>query len=494
MTTKKSAIIIGAGVGGIATAVYLSRKGYSVDLFEKNSAAGGRCGQLIHQGHRFDLGATMMLMPGIYNEVFGELGIRLEEGVDIFPLKNLYTIHFDDGSKLEFTSDRERMKQQLEKIEKGSFERSEKYVAEGYRIFRLGMDKLIARNFYNLFQMVNLRNAGLLMKLKVFTTNWKYARKFFRHNHLMMAYTFQNIYVGQSPFNSPALFAMVPAAELTEGSFSVRGGMFGIISKLKSAAEAEGVRFHFNSQVKEIKIENKRAAGILLEEGSYREADIIIANADLPYVYRKILPDKGKSRHLDRLEYSCSAVCLHWGLDKVYPQLDHHNVFLSDGFKEGLDRIFKDKTMGDCPSFYVHAPVRNDPEAAPAGFDTLSFVVGTGHVDKKKKQDWEEIRRRAHDYIVRRLTESGLEDIEKHIRFELAYTPENWESACNISRGSVFGSLGHNILQMGYFRPHNRHDKYHNLYFAGGSTHPGNGIPNILMSAKLVTERILSGK
>jgi phytoene dehydrogenase-like protein len=150
--------------------------------------------------------------------------------------------------------------------------------------------------------------------------------------------------------------------------------------------------------------------------------------------------------------------------------------------------------MGENPSFYVNSPVRTDPDAAPAGYDTLSFVVGAGHVDRSKKQDWDAIKKRAHNYIVGRLRKAGLDDIEKHIRFELAYTPENWESACNVSRGSVFGSLSHNILQMGYFRPHNRHDKYHNLYFVGGSTHPGNGIPNILMSAKLVTERIISGK
>ena len=367
MTDNKSAVIIGAGIGGITTAVYLARNGYSVDLYEKNSAPGGRCGQLIREGHRFDLGATMLLMPGIYHEVFGELGIKLEEGADIFPLNNLYTIHFDDGNKLEFTTDRDRMKQQLEKIETGSFERSEKYVAEGYKIFRLGMDKLIGRNFYNLFQLVNFKNTGLLMKLKVFTSNWRYAKKFFSHQHLMMAYTFQNIYVGQSPFDSPALFSMVPAAELTEGSYYVKGGMFGIIRKVFSAAETSGVRFHFNTPVTEIKIADNIAEGILLEDGSYKKADIVIANADLPYVYRQLLPDKRKSRHLDRLKYSCSAVCLHWGLDKVYPQLDHHNVFLSDGFKDGLERIFKDKTMGDRPSFYVHSPVRTDPDAAPEG-------------------------------------------------------------------------------------------------------------------------------
>jgi phytoene desaturase len=494
MTDNKSAVIIGAGIGGITTAVYLARNGYTVDLYEKNSAPGGRCGQIQHEGHRFDIGATMLLMPEIYHEVFGELGIKLEEGADIFPLKNLYTIHFDDGNKLEFTTDRDRMKQQVEQIETGSFERSEKYVAEGYKIFRLGMDKLIGRNFYNLFQLVNFRNIGLLIKLKVFTSNWRYAKKFFSHQHLMMAYTFQNIYVGQSPFNSPALFSMVPAAELTEGSYFVKGGMFGIIQKVFSAAETSGVRFHFNTPVTEIKIADKMAEGILLEDGSFKKADVVIANADLPYVYRKLLPDIRKSLHLGRLRYSCSAVCLHWGLDKVYPQLDHHNVFLSDGFKDGLTRIFKDKTMGDRPSFYVHSPVRTDPAAAPEGQDTFSFVVGTGHVDKKKKQDWAAIKQKAHEYVVKRLKVAGLEDIEEHIKFELAYTPENWESACNVSRGSVFGSLGHNILQMGYFRPHNRHDKYHNMYFVGGSTHPGNGIPNILMSAKLVSERIMSGK
>ena len=494
MPDIKKAAIIGAGIGGITTAVYLARHGYAVDIYEKNSSAGGRCGQFIRDGHRFDLGATMLLMPEIYKEVFGSLGIRIEEGIDIFPLKNLYTIYFDDGSKLEFTTDRERMKQQVEEIEPGSFEKSEKYVSDGYRIFRLGMDKLIGRNFYHLFQLVNFRNIGLLMKLKVFISNWKYAGKFFMHPHLIMAYTFQNIYVGQSPFNSPALFSMVPAAELTEGSFIVKGGMYGIVQRLLSAAEAYGVKFHFNTSITEIRIRENKAEGVVLENGKFENADIVIANADLPYVYRELLHNKRKSRHIDRLKYSCSAVCLHWGLDKTYPQLDHHNVFLSDGFKDGLDRIFNDKTIGDRPSFYVHAPVRKDPDAASHGQDTLSFIVATGHLDKNKNQDWAAIRQKAHDYVIERLKKAGLEDVEQHIKFELAYTPESWESACNVSRGSVFGSLGHNILQMGYFRPHNRHDKYHNLYFVGGSTHPGNGIPNILMSAKLVTERIISGK
>jgi phytoene desaturase len=139
----------------------------------------------------------------------------------------------------------------------------------------------------------------------------------------------------------------------------------------------------------------------------------------------------------------------------------------------------------------VHAPARTDPTAAPPGHDTLSVIVAAGHLDRKLRQDWEEIRARTRAAVIKRLKVLGLEDFDDHIKFEICYSPEDWEKACNISRGSVFGSLGHNIFQMGYFRPHNRHDKYKNLYFVGGSTHPGNGIPNVLISAKLVSERIL---
>jgi phytoene desaturase len=383
------------------------------------------------------------------------------------------------------------MKAQLEKIEPGSYAKSQKYVTDGYEIFQIGMNKLIGRNFDNIFQFVNFRNVGMLIKLKTYISNWRYVKKFFQDSHLRMAYTFQNIYVGQSPFDSPALFSMVPAAELVEGSFFPKGGMYTVVEKLLSEAHSSGVRFHFNKPVKQIKVTGKKAESIILEDGIQINADIIVANADLPYVYRKLLPDKALSRRLDRKKYSCSAICFHWGLDKVYPQLGHHSVFLSDGFREGLDRIFTDKSIGDHPSFYVHAPGRTDPSAAPLNQDTLSFIVGAGHIDKKKNQDWDDLKKKTRLAVIKRLKQAGMEDIEEHIKFEISYTPENWENACNISRGSVFGSLAHNLTQMGYFRPHNQHSRYKNLFFVGGSTHPGNGIPNVLLSAKLTAERIL---
>lgn len=492
MTEKKSAAIIGAGIGGIATAIYLAKNGYSVALFEKNPTPGGRCGQLIRDGHRFDLGATMLMMPAIYREIFESLGIPLFEKNKINPLENLYKIYFDNNDTFTFTTDKEKMRIQHEKIETGSFAKSQKYIADGYEIFQIGMNKLIGRNFDNIFQFVNFKNVGMLIKLKTYISNWRYVKKFFHNAHLRMAYTFQNIYVGQSPFDSPALFSMVPAAELTEGSFFPEGGMYTIVENLLSEAHSSGVQFHYNKPVKKIRVTGKKAESIILEDGSEIKADIIVANADLPYIYRKLLPDPWKSRRLDRMKYSCSAISYHWGLDKVYPQLGHHSVFLSDEFREGLDRIFKDKSISDHPSFYIHAPVRTDPTAAPPDHDTLSFIVGAGHVDMKKKQDWDNQKKKTRTAVIQRLKQLGLEDIEEHIKFEICLTPENWESACNISRGSVFGSLAHNLLQMGYFRPHNRHSRYKNLFFVGGSTHPGNGIPNVLLSAKLTAEKILN--
>jgi phytoene desaturase len=492
MKGKQSAVIIGAGIGGITTALYLAKNGYNVSVYEKNSTPGGRCGRLIRDGHRFDLGATMLLMPGIYRDVFQSLDIPLFENNDINPLDDLYKIYFDNNEVITFSTDKELMKSQLEKIEPGSFEKSQKYVSAGYEIFQIGMNKLIGRNFDNIFQFANFRNVGMLIKLKTYISNYRYVKKFFRNTHLRMAYTFQNIYVGQSPFNSPALFSMVPAAELTEGSFFPEGGMFSIVEKLLSAAKSSGVQFIYNRAVNKIIVNGKMADSIILEDGSEIKADIIVANADLPYVYRKLLPAKGRSRRLDRMKYSCSAICYHWGLDKVYPQLGHHSVFLSDGFRDGLDKIFIDKSISDQPSFYVHAPTRTDLSAAPENQDTLSFIVGAGHVDKMKKQDWEKLKKSTRAALILRLKQVGLDDIEEHIKFEICYTPENWESTCNISRGSVFGSLAHNIFQMGYFRPHNQHSRYKNLYFVGSSTHPGNGIPNVLLSAKLTAERILN--
>ena len=251
------------------------------------------------------------------------------------------------------------------------------------------------------------------------------------------------------------------------------------------------MKFHYKSAVSKIIVNGKKTEGIQLETGELISADLVIANADLPYVYDALLPDRKASNALKRKEYSCSAIVFHWGLDKLYPQLEHHSIFLNEPYKEGMDAIFDDKSVSKNPSFYVHAPVRTDKTAAPDNHETLSVIVPVGHIDPKHEQDWKKLKHRTREAVISRLKQAGMTDIENHIKFELTFTPKTFESYCNVTNGSVFGSLSHTLLQMGYFRPHNQHLKYKNLYFVGGSTQPGNGIPLVLLGAKLTSERIM---
>lgn len=491
MTDNQSVAIIGAGIGGLASAVYLADSGYRVTIYEKNSFAGGRCSRFVRDGHRFDLGATIFLMPEVYRDIFRTLGLNLDEEFEFRPLTTLYNLYFDDGSVFDFTTDPAKMEAQMEAIEPGSYGRMQKYIAKGNTFLELGMSKLLGRNFYRLFDFITLKNVGLLVKLKAHLRHYPYARRFFANEHLRMAFTFQNIYVGQSPFKAPALFAMLPAAELVQGSMCPRGGMAAIPEKLLALAEEKGVRIEYDRPVSKIITENRKVTGLKFDDGSEIRADIIIANADLPYVYANLLPDSLMARKLRRMNYSCSALTFHWALDKVYPGLAQHNVFLCDAFKECLDAIFSDEIISPEPCFYLHSPIRSDETAAPEGGDSLSVLVPVGRVDPAKKQDWDRISTMARAAVIDRLKKAGFEDIEEHIRFELSHTPASWENVFNVSRGATFGSLSHSIFQMGYFRPHNRHRRYRNLYFAGGSTHPGNGVPLVLLSARLTTERIV---
>ena len=490
---QKTAIIIGAGIGGISTAILLSKAGYQVDVFEKNSYPGGRCGQIIRDGHRFDIGATILMMPSIYRNVFESLGLNFDECFELKPLNTVYKVYFKNGENLAFSTDNELMKTQLEAIEPGSYNSFRKYISSGYEFFRLAMRDLLGRNFYHFFQFINFKNVGFLFKLKAYLKHRTYIRRFFRSERLKQAFTFQNIYVGQSPLEAPALFAMLPAAELTEGALFPIGGMYSITEKLISTAKEAGVNFHFGKAVTQIITSSRKADGILFSDGSTAQSDIIIANADLPYVYRDLLPDKKASHRIDRKKFASSALVFHWGLSKVYPQLGHHSVFLSEDFKGSLDIIFKEFSLSEKPSFYVHSPVRTDSSAAPAGGDSLSVIVPMGHLNSAKPQNWNQLIKTTRDAVISRLKEIGMEDVEENMKFEICYPPSTWESIFNVSRGSVFGSLKHSIMQMGYFRPHNRHGKYRNLYFVGGSTHPGNGVPLVLLSAKLTSERILKG-
>jgi phytoene desaturase len=216
---------------------------------------------------------------------------------------------------------------------------------------------------------------------------------------------------------------------------------------------------------------------------------VVLANADLPYVYQNLLPQDGMVKTLARKRFSCSVISFFWGLDKVYEALGPHTLFLADDYRENFESIIQDLSLPANPSLYIHAPARLDPAMAPPGGDTLTAIVPVGHMSENGEQDWGVLRDEARKHVFRRLRTLGISDIEAHIKFEVTYTPLSWAERYNLMKGSTHG-LSHTLTQMAYFRPSNRHGRYQNLYFVGASTHPGTGVPTAMVSGRLVAGRI----
>ncbi len=488
---KPTAIVIGAGIGGIATAARLAKNGYEVTVLEKESTPGGRCNQIIRDGHRFDIGPTLFLMPEIWEETFAALGEKMSDHLELIRIDPTYKVHLDDGLQLELTSNLGEMKTQLEKVEKSAFTGFLNYIAEGNKHYKMSVEKFVGRNFYNIFEYFSLGNLPLLFQLKALKKHYANTSRFFKDERLKAAFTFQNMYLGLSPYDAPATYSLLQYTELAEGVWYPKGGMYAGIQALVNIAEKLGVKFIYSTPVKKMKEEKGKIKTVITEDSREFTADIFVGNADLPYIYKELLPANKEARKLENKLYTCSTIMFYWGLDKEYRQIGHHNVFLGGDYQASFDQIFNDHTLPEVPSFYVHAPARTDKTAAPNGQETLYVLVPVGHLDARSKQDWEALVKRARETVFTRLAqEMGADDLREHIKFEIMYQPKTWKERFNLEKGAAFG-LSHNFWQVGYLRPQNRHKQYKNLYFAGASTHPGTGLQIVLLSARLTTERIL---
>nr|NQU89442.1 phytoene desaturase [Bacteroidota bacterium] len=449
----KNVIVIGAGIGGITTAIHLSRKGLNVKIVEKNSWPGGRCSNFVKDGHRFDVGATLLLMTGIYEKTWESFGKNLYKELDLIRMDPIYSIKFHGDKQILFSSDLTKMQQQLEAVETGSYEKFLKYMHESFHTYKLSMKHIIDRNYNHALEFFNLKNLLLLFKLKAFNNHYSHTAKYFKSEFLRVVFTFQNIYVGQNPFKSSAIFAMLPFLELTDGVWFPRGGMSEIVENLISIANGSGVVFEYDKPVHKIIIDGKKATGVQFENGEIEKADLVIANADVPYVYDYLLPDRAAARKIKKLDYTCSAFIFHFAMDKAYPLFEQHNVFVSSDYRENIEAVFKQNKIPTDISFYVHAPSRMDVSAAPENQDSISIIVPVGRYKEGDNQDWNSLKKMARASVIERLKAEGVNDFEEHIKFEICYNPKTWESLFNISYGSVFGSLSHKLMQMGYMRP-----------------------------------------
>jgi phytoene desaturase len=488
---QKSVIIIGAGIAGLTAATHLAKRGLRVTVIEKNARSGGRCNRISREGHHFDTGPTLLVMPLLYEAEFAALGTSLRGMLDLQRVDPTYHLVFDDGSQLALTSDMISLQEQLEGIEAGSFQGLLRYLDEGHRHYSLGVEKLVNPDFRRASQFFTLENLPLLYQVKPLVNHYRHMAAYFDDPRLKAAFTFQDVYMGLSPFEAPATFSMMPYTELAHGVWYPRGGMYSIVEALEALARQAGVEFVFDAPVEQIMVNGQRACGVQVG-GERLDADAVLANADLPYVYQRLLPQDGEAKRLARKRYSCSVISFFWGVDRIYPQLGAHTLFLAQDYRANFTSIIRDLDLPDNPSLYIHAPARLDAAMAPDGEDTLIAIVPVGHLDEDGGQDWAALSDRAREYVFRRLASLGIHDLEAHLKFEIYFTPLSWRKRYNLAKGSTHG-LCHNLTQLGYFRPDLQHRRYRNLYFTGASTRPGTGLPTAMISGRQAAERILDG-
>jgi len=486
---NKTVIVIGAGIAGITAAIHLAKRGLQVTVIEKNARPGGRCDRISREGHHFDTGPTLLVMPLLYKSEFAALGTSLHEMLDLQRVDPTYHLVFDDGSGLALTSDMKSLGEQLEVFEQGSFQGLLRYMDEGHRHYHMATEKLVYPDFRKASDFFKLEHLPLLRQVKPLAKHYANMSHYFDDPRLKAAFTFQDVYMGLSPFEAPATFSMMPYTELAHGVWYPKGGMYQVVEALMSLAREAGVEFIFNTTVEQIGLNGKSARGLIVD-GKLLKADAVLANADLPYVYQHLLPQDGQAGKLARKRYSCSVISFFWGVDRPYESLPPHTLFLADDYRENFDSIIRDLSLPANPSLYIHAPARLDPSMAPSGEDTLTAIVPVGHMSENGEQDWGAIRDQAREHVFRRLRTLGIHDLEEHIKFEMNFTPLSWRKRYNLVKGSTHG-LCHNLTQLGYFRPDNRHSHYHNLYFTGASTRPGTGLPTAMVSGHQSAQRIL---
>lgn len=487
---SKTVIVIGAGIGGICAAIHLAKRGFHVTVLEKNTHPGGRCDHFTREGHCFDTGPTLLVMRLLYEQEFASLGASLFDVMDLQRVDPTYHLVFDDGKQLALTSDLKSMQEQLDSFEPDAFSGFLHYLLEGQRHYEIGIQKLVNRDFRRAIDFFTPFNLPLLYQVKPFFNHYHNMASYFDDPRLKAAFTFQDMYMGLSPFQAPATFSLMPYTELAHGVWYPKGGMYSFVDALMALAQQAGVEFVYQTTVERIMVNHNRAQGVQLAGGQQMSADIVLANADLPYVYENLLPPDGMVKALSRKRFSCSVISFFWGVDKPYPNLNPHTLFLSDDYRGNFESIINHLALPANPCVYVHAPARLDPSMAPAGQDTLIGIVPVGHMSEDGEQDWGAIRDQARAEIFRRLASIGAADLPEHIKFETSFTPLSWKKRYNLVKGSTHG-LCHNLTQLAYFRPSNHHSRYHNLYFVGASTHPGTGLPTAMISGRLVAQRIL---
>lgn len=484
----RRALVVGAGLGGLASAVRLAHEGWDVTVLERHATPGGRCGVWESEGFRFDMGPTLLLMLPHLERLFADTGRRLEDYLTLVQLDPNYRVHYADGSTLEVTSRLNQMLANAERIEPGVSGRFLGFLSRAGELFRLG-EAFVDRNVHDRRDFFTLKDAGLLAASGAFGTLRRFVSRHLRDERLRQAFSFQSLYLGLSPYEAMAIYALLPYTEVAGGLFFPMGGMHALPEALERLGRELGVRYRYGADVADVEHDGATASGVRLAGGERLAADLVLVNADLPWAYRHLLGERVE-RH-ERMQYSCSAFLIYLGVEGTYPQLLHHNLVVPADLRTACDDIFHRHRIPDDPAFYVCNPNKTDPSLAPRGTENIYVLVPVPSQHPERPIDWSVAGPALEDRMLDRLEAFGLTGIRQRLLTRRTFTPEDFRVTLSATRSEAFG-LSHGLTQVGYFRPQNRHATIGNLFFVGQSTHPGCGIPMAMISARCAVERIVA--
>ena len=491
---KRKIVIIGSGFGGLAAAIRLQAKGMQVTVLEKNAKVGGHAYQLVKKGYTFDMGPSIITAPDLIQRVFACAGARIEDYLDLVKLDPFYRIYFHDGSSLDYTDDAVQMKRQMARFSEEDAANYDRFMAHTRQLYDAVITDGLGSMPFDLPTMLGFLPRAL--RLRALIPAYDFVKRYFKDPRHRFTFSFHPLFIGGNPFRAPSVYLMIPYLEKTGGVWFSKGGMYSLVRALEEVFKALGGVVETDAEVEKIVVENRKAKGVLAK-GRLYEADGVVSNADLVHTYGELIESKHRRKWSDKklrkTQYSMSAFLLYLGVRKKYPQLKHHTLILSERYKGLVDDIFDNKVLPDDFSMYLHIPSQTDPLMAPEGCESMYVLIPVPNLESGI--NWEKTKQAYTNKVLTFLeNDFGLTDLRRSIEVLETFTPANFKMQRNNHLGSAWG-VEPKLTQTAYFRPHNRSEDIKNLYFVGASTHPGAGVPGVLLTAettiKLVVEDLV---
>ncbi|MGB7342300.1 MAG: phytoene desaturase family protein [Phototrophicaceae bacterium] len=483
-------LVIGGGIGGLATAIRLQAAGHQVIILEKNALVGGKMYQVERDGFRFDTGPSVITMRHVFAELFEHVGRKLEDYLELLPVDPMTRYFYSDGFVLDASSDISKMAQQIEAIDEHDVEGYLAYLSYAAKIHRITGETFIYNQPPTLASVFS-QPPWRMMQSDPFRTMNGAIKSFVKSDKLRQLLGRFATYVGGSPYLAPATLNVIAHVELTGGVWYPRGGIYQIAQAMEKLALELGVEIRTHHGVDKIRVKDGHVTGVLLEDGSEIDTRIVISNVDVAMTYHKLLADSGlpQSRITKMSNYdpSCSGFVMLLGINGSFEALAHHNIFFSDDYPAEFEAIFKKGIPADDPTIYVSITSKTDASHAPDGCENWFVLVNAPPLSDT--YDWEQHKQGYRQLILDKLAARGL-DVRDKILTEVIFTPADLQEMSGAWLGALYGPSANDRFAV-FLRPHNRSKDIRGLYFAGGTTHPGGGVPMVTLSGKVAANMVL---